>query len=129
MGSKNWFTTHTSRPLIPNCTIHNHYWSGSCALVDDICDTQKIHVVGSWLVFWPFASPMATLEWSNSNHQHHSFKIAATFALTSHKTSSMIKTSHLNTSFEAELNTLEKLSNSRTCYMYRHGYRNRKGNY
>ena len=43
---------------------------------------------------------------SNSNLQRNSFKIAAAFALTSHKTSSMIKTRQLNTTTEAELHTL-----------------------
>ena len=44
----------------PAINIHNHYRSSTCAL--KIYGTQKINVLGSWLVFWAFASLMATLE-------------------------------------------------------------------
>ena len=101
-------------------TIHNHYWSSSCALADiwHTKNPRRRELAGT--LDFCFTNGYLRMKYcSNSNLQGNSLKITAAFALTSHKTSSMIKTRQLNTSTEAGLHTLEKIPNSR-CYICRH---------
>ena len=108
--------------------VHNHYCLGSVAL-EDIWHTknplqcQLEGILGfcftnSYLVMKHFCDPKM---------QPHIFKKAAPHILITYKTTSMIETWMLNQSTNGSNgHTLEKLPNSRRCYMCHHGYLNRK---
>ena len=108
--------------------VHNHNRSGSVAL-EDIWHTKNPlrHQFAGILGFCFTNSYLGMKHFCDRKIQHHFFKMAAAHALTSYKTTSMIETRVLNQSATvSSSHTLEKLPNSRRCYMCQHGYLNRK---
>ena len=107
---------------------HNHNRSGSVAL-EDICHTKNpLRCQFACILGFCFTNRYLGMKhFCDRKIQHHFFKMAAAHALTSHKTTSMIETRVLNQSATvSSSHTLEKLPNSRRCYMCQHGYLNRK---
>ena len=108
--------------------VHNHNRSGSVALEDIWHTKNPLRCQFAGILGFCFTnSYLGMKHFCDRKIQHHFFKMAAAHALTSYKTTSMIETRVLNQSATvSSSHTLEKLPNSRRCYMCQHGYLNRK---